>query len=109
MGATRQRFKPAEREVFVKDAEIEWLHVNRWRPGRIATGVIQTDSIGMQYLDVIDAGPTTRTITGGAAIRGYPKHLRLRKSCSCGEAWADEPGHDTGGPVPAKPGEGGTR
>ena len=76
----RKKFKPAEREAFTPGAEVEWLNGSTWRTGVIRPGAtIQTDSIGLQYIEITDTGKATRTITPGGMIWGSPGHLRLAK------------------------------
>lgn len=72
----RRRFKPTEREVFVPQTEVEWLNGTTWRPGKVITS-IQVDSLGRQYVVVVNQG-ATRTISDGQLVSGYPGHIRLR-------------------------------
>lgn len=73
--AIRMRFKPAEREVFVVGATVEWLDVTRWRAG-VVTGEIRKTIDGSQVLPIVDRGPTTRTITTGQYVEVPAGHVR---------------------------------
>lgn len=76
--AVRKRFKPAERAAFTKGTEIEWLNSSTWRPGRILTGEVKTHSYGgSQYVELVDTGKTTRTMSPGQLIWGTPGGVRL--------------------------------
>lgn len=77
MGARRQRFTPAERADFTAGREVEWLNGSRWVDAMVTNGEVRTDTLGVQYLDLVYIGPTTRAITHNAEVRGYPKAVRL--------------------------------
>ena len=67
----RSRFKPAEREAFT----VEWRNGSHWHTAAI-TGPIETDSLGMQFVPLRHTGKTTRTVSNGAHINGYPTGVR---------------------------------
>lgn len=77
MGARRQRFTPAERADFSAGTGVLWLNGTQWADARVTSGEIRHDVLGVQYLDLVYTGPDTRTVTHNAAVRGYPKGVRL--------------------------------
>lgn len=74
--AVRRRFKPTERATFVPNTEVEFLNGSHWRPG-VIVGPITVDTTGWQYVGIVNQG-TTRTISDGAYVSGYPGGVRLR-------------------------------
>ena len=78
MGATRQRFTPAERTSFGAvpiGGAVEWRNGAHWWPG-VKTEEIGMDSIGMQRFMLRNLADT-RTIGKGQTVGGYPKHVRV--------------------------------
>lgn len=71
----RKRFKPAERERFTVGAEIEWRNVSHWHPA-VVTSEVKTDDTGTQYVLIVHKGETTRTVSRGDDLRGYPGNIR---------------------------------
>lgn len=71
----RSRFRPAERVWLVEGAEIEWRNGGVWHPG-VLTGSPVEDSIGCWYVPLIHTGRSTRTVTNGDVLRGYPNFVR---------------------------------
>jgi len=74
MGATRQRFTPAERSALLIGADIEWRHGSRWYAGTVS-GPITTDEIGAQYVPVTHTIKSPTVSPGG--MRCYPKQIRV--------------------------------
>jgi hypothetical protein len=73
MGARRMRFTKGEREAFTAGRGVEVLNVSRWLPARVVSGVVETDSLGCQYVEI--------EVTGGGHEGhrwcGYAKAVRL--------------------------------
>jgi hypothetical protein len=70
-----RRFKPAERDAFTVGTAIEWRNVSHWHPGTIVSEPEQ-DTFGDWYVGV-ENHATTRTVSKGQYVRGYPKSVRL--------------------------------
>lgn len=78
----RSNFKPAERAVFVVDAQIEWHNGSgSWHPGVILRA-IERDSIGVQRVMLRHTGRTTKTVSTGQVLCGSPGNVRLPVNAS---------------------------
>lgn len=83
--AVRKRFNAKERDLISTTRFVQWQDVTHWKDAEItggvvpSSGVIVTDSDGWQYVEAVNAAPTTRTISKGAVIRISPGKIRARQ------------------------------
>lgn len=75
--AVRKRFKPAEREAFRTGVRVEWLHGSHWQPAVLTSDILKDPFDGTPYVEMVHKGNTTRTISHGAALQGYPGSIRM--------------------------------
>lgn len=69
----RKQFR--EDENFAIGQSVEWRNGSHWRAGTVISEH-KTDTLGYPYYPVRDTAPSTRTVTMGTVVYGYPGYIR---------------------------------
>lgn len=72
----RKRFTKNEKVSFTEGTSVQWLNSTHWTTATI-TGELSTDSLGDVFYPLVYSGPTTRGISHGEKVPGYPGHMRI--------------------------------